>query len=278
MQAAAYAYAYYKARFLEGIDAFIMFNQLDIPAAGLNMGLWTANTELPGFVAKDKKFIYDVFRDIDTAGSLDATAFAKPIIGIQDWGEVVPGFDPGALAQRIPAKLVPVSVSVNKHPRNNGPGDRFEAGADGWEPADHAKSVARTTTDAYRGSGALKVEFVELVRMTFVGLERLWKGAEKKFSSPLNATKKPYLNVAVKLTDPVASQVYYAKVRVYSGTRIAEGIARIDASKGWNALSLDLSDWEGKSAIDRIKVWTRKTTDEGWSGSLLIDEVGFSKR
>ncbi len=275
IQAAAYAYAYYKALFLDGVDAFIMFNQLDIPAAGLNMGLWTANTELPGFVAKDKKFIYDVFRDIDTARSLDATGFAKPIIGIQDWAEVVPGFDPAALAQRIPAKLVP--VAINAHSPNDLSGDRFEAGTDGWEPADHAEAVVRTTTDAYLGSGALKVDFVDLVRMTFVGLERLWKGAEKKFASPVDATAKPRLNVAVKLTDPVATQAYYAKVRVYGGTRIAEGIARIDASKGWNALSLDLSDWEGKSAIDRIKVWTRKTTDDSWSGSLLIDDVGFSK-
>jgi len=275
VQAAAYAYAYYKARFLDGIDAFIMFNQLDIPAAGLNMGLWTANTAIPGFVAKDKKYIYDVFKNIDTSRSLEATEFAKPIIGISDWSEAIPGFDPAGLAQRVPAQLVP--VSVNKHaPRNEG-GDRFEKGIDGWEPSDHAEGVAPATADAYEGSGALKVDFVKLVRLTFVGLERLWKGAEKKFAAPVDATARPYLNVALKLTDPVETQVYYAKVRAYSGDSIAEGVARIDASRGWNALSLDLSGWEGKSAVDRIKVWTRKTTDESWSGSLLIDDVGFSK-
>jgi len=275
VQAAAYAYAYYKTRFLDGIDAFIMFNQLDIPAAGLNMGLWTANTAIPGFVAKDKKAIYDVFKNIDTSRSLEATEFAKPIIGIQDWSEVVPGFDSAALAQRVPAQNVP--VSVNKHAPQIVGGDRFETGIDGWEPSDHAEGIARTTADAYQGNGALKVDFVKLVRMTFVGLERLWKGAEKKFAVPVDASGKPHLNVALKLTDPVETQTYYAKVRVYSGDSIAEGIARIDTARGWNALSLDLSGWAGKSAIDRIKVWTRKTTDESWSGSLLIDDVGLSK-
>ncbi|GGD82371.1 DUF5722 domain-containing protein [Paenibacillus nasutitermitis] len=276
VQAAAYAYAYYKARFLDGIDAFILFNQLDIPAAGLNMGLWTANTALPGFVAKDKKFIYDVFKNIDTSRSLEATEFAKPIIGISDWSKAIPGFDAAGLDQRVPAQLVPMSVN-KRAPRNEG-GDRFETGIDGWEPSDHADGITRTTADAYEGTGALKVDFVKLVRMTFVGLERLWKGAEKKFATPVDATAKPYLNVSLKLTEPVGTQIYYAKVRVYSGDRIAEGVARIVPDRGWNALSLDLSGWSGKAAIDRIKVWTRKTTNDSWNGSLLIDDAGFSRK
>jgi len=70
-------------------------------------------------------------------------------------------------------------VSVNKHAPQIVGGDRFETGIDGWEPSDHAEGIARTTADAYQGNGALKVDFVKLVRMTFVGLERLWKGAEK---------------------------------------------------------------------------------------------------
>jgi hypothetical protein len=276
LQAAAYVYAYYKSRFLDGIDAFIMFNQLDIPAAGLNMGLWTANTELPGFVAKDRKFIYDVFKYIDTDRSLEVAEFAKPIIGIENWSEVVPNFDAAKLAQRMPPQLVP--VSINKQAPHIVGGDKFETGIDGWEFADHSYGVSRTTADAYGGTGSLKVDFVDLVRMTFVGLERLWKGAEKKFAEPIDATGKPHLNLAVKLTEPEESHTYYAKVKVYSGDLAAEGLARIDASKGWHALSLDLKGWEGLDAIDRIKVWTRKTTNESWSGSLLIDEVGFSSK
>ncbi|MBB6734380.1 DUF5722 domain-containing protein [Cohnella zeiphila] len=276
VQAAGYAYAYYKARFLDGIDAFILFNQLDIPSAGLNMGLWTQDPSLAGFVAQDKKFIYDVFRDIDTDRSLEATAFAKPIIGISDWSEVIPNFDASRLSQRMPPQQVP--ISINKRAPKLVQGDGFEDGADGWTIADNAVSARQTASDAYQGSGSLQVDFAKLIQLTFVGLEKLWKGAEKTFDSPVDASETPNLNLAVKLTDPLVGQPYYVKVKAFSGTQVAEGVVQIDAAKGWNALSVDLSDWEGVGSIDRIKVWTRKTTSESWNGSLLIDEVGFSKK
>ena len=36
--------------------------------------------------------IWQVFRDIDTDQSLQATEFAKPVIGIGRWADVIPGF------------------------------------------------------------------------------------------------------------------------------------------------------------------------------------------
>ncbi len=99
LQAAAYAYAYYKVLFDEWIDAFILHRHVDSKTEfGLRLGLWSwgeasDESSAPG----QKKYIYDVFRRIDTADALAVTAFALPIIGITSWSEAVPGFDPALL-------------------------------------------------------------------------------------------------------------------------------------------------------------------------------------
>lgn len=84
LQAAAYAYAYYIVNANQHIDGFILNKQSDMSveiAQGLSMGL----DRLDG----SHKFIYNVFKDIDTASGYDATAFAKEIIGISDWNQVI---------------------------------------------------------------------------------------------------------------------------------------------------------------------------------------------
>ena len=44
-------------------------------------------------VATKRKKIWQVFRDIDKKNAtLEATEFAKPIIGISKWSDVVPNF------------------------------------------------------------------------------------------------------------------------------------------------------------------------------------------
>ena len=62
------------------------------------MGLWTQDASVTTpMVAKEKKYIYDVFKKIDTDQSLQVTNFAKSIIGISSWADVVSDFEPDAL-------------------------------------------------------------------------------------------------------------------------------------------------------------------------------------
>ncbi|MBQ7840010.1 MAG: hypothetical protein IJ390_05945 [Lachnospiraceae bacterium] len=82
-QAAAFAYAYYAAEANPYIDALILSRQTDAAeevAQGLALGLSTQGGR--------KKFIYEVFKNIDTAASESVTEFAKSIIGISSWSEV----------------------------------------------------------------------------------------------------------------------------------------------------------------------------------------------
>lgn len=96
-QAAAFAYAYYLVDANPYIDAFILNRQLDA-ISEYNMscafGFWHWDaTENGRVIPKFPRPIYNVFRYIDTPKSLKYTDFAKDIIGIRSWSEVIPGFN-----------------------------------------------------------------------------------------------------------------------------------------------------------------------------------------
>lgn len=82
-QAAAFAYAYYAAEANPYIDALILSRQTDAAeevSQGLALGL--------SYQGGGHKFIYEVFKNIDTAASESVTEFAKSIIGISSWSEI----------------------------------------------------------------------------------------------------------------------------------------------------------------------------------------------
>ncbi len=92
IQAAAYAYAYYKLSRTPGIDAFILHRHVDHKQEfGLRLGLWTWKEDDPAPSAPGKKkFIYEVFRLADTDQWKETFEFAKPLIGIKDWNDALP--------------------------------------------------------------------------------------------------------------------------------------------------------------------------------------------
>ncbi|MFR5602120.1 MAG: DUF5722 domain-containing protein [Lachnospiraceae bacterium] len=95
LQAAAFAYAYYIADSNPHIDAFIMSRQVDAPSEAkqsLNFGLWECDMNAAGIEATMRKQIWSTFKAIDGPKSLEATEFAKEIIGINKWSDVIPDF------------------------------------------------------------------------------------------------------------------------------------------------------------------------------------------
>ena len=83
-QAAAYAYAYYKMEAYEEIDGFLLNRETDAAeevAQGLAFGLSGAGG--------NRKQIYNVFKYIDTPQHAEYTNFAKDIIGISNWSEII---------------------------------------------------------------------------------------------------------------------------------------------------------------------------------------------
>jgi uncharacterized protein DUF5722 len=89
-QAAAYCYAWEKAKRLDGIDAFILHRHVDHGReGGLNLGLWTRKRDSLSTPDRPRR-IYDVFRAADTPEREKAFEFALPVIGITNWDQVLP--------------------------------------------------------------------------------------------------------------------------------------------------------------------------------------------
>ncbi|MCI0456122.1 MAG: DUF5722 domain-containing protein [Gemmataceae bacterium] len=88
-QAAGMAYAWKKVSRLESIELFHYHNWVDDRAeGGLRLGLRKYPDE-PGD-PQGKKPIWHVYQALGTNREEEATAFARPIIGIRDWSEVRP--------------------------------------------------------------------------------------------------------------------------------------------------------------------------------------------
>lgn len=280
-QAAAYAYAYYKTKFLGGIDSFILHRHVDHGGEfGLNLGLWTRDPakSVPN-APKDPKYVYDVFRKIDTSESAAATEFAKSIIGISDWSSVIPGYNPSLLADRSPPAAGSLTAVTSIAPTAYVSG--FETSADGWTVSEYAQSAAVVSSFAngpgtpYAGSKALEVNIYNSLTGDSEGGARAEKGITKAFPSPINAAGTPKFQFAIDSYGacPGATQ-YSVTVRIYSGKNIIEGKAQMTTDT-WNKFSMDLSGWAYKSSIDKIKIWFSANSTALWDARFQVDQAGF---
>jgi len=97
IQAAAFAYAYYIADSNPYVDAFILSRQVDAPTevkTSCSFGLWTCKMNVGDDIqAAKRRKLWIVFKAIDKKNeTLDATSFAKSIIGIGKWSDVISNF------------------------------------------------------------------------------------------------------------------------------------------------------------------------------------------
>lgn len=84
LQAAAFVYAYKIASNNQHIDMFILNKQADMAveiAQGLSLGINRSNGS--------HKYIYNVFKHIDTVSGDEIAEFAKSYVGISNWSEVI---------------------------------------------------------------------------------------------------------------------------------------------------------------------------------------------
>ncbi|GAA2207331.1 hypothetical protein GCM10009850_027890 [Nonomuraea monospora] len=278
LQAAAYAYAYYKVAFADGIDSFILHRHVDHKQeGGLRLGLWTWDEEHSAASnAGERKPIHEVFAAIDTERSLEVTEFAKKVIGISDWKDVIPGFDPAALAVRKPPATV--GTQLDAKPVAERVISGFESDTGGWRPSDNAAAVERVAVD---GGHALRVRF-ERDLPGWSQYAKSYKGADVLFAKPLDASRTTQLSVSVRVPESAddgfkPGNVFTAKIRAYGRDgAVAEGVGAIDPALGWNRLTLDLSRWAPRDAISRVKVWVRGSVGSDWAGSYELDRLSLA--
>lgn len=277
VQAAAYCYAYYKARFTAGIESFIYHRHVDFTGEGIWVGLWN---NVSGSYAPNQpyqhKYIYDVFQKIDTALSLQVSAFALPIIGADSWSDIIQGFDANVLNEMPTAQSTTLSV-VSAISPSVAVSD-FETSTDGWYKGPFSTGVARVSAfsnapgTAYQGSYVLENSFK---LMADAGGATGNAGATKMFSPAVDATETPVIQLAINSYGALTyANNYYVKVLVYSGYNTIIGTGAMQPNQ-WNRLAMDLSTWEHKNAIDKIKVWFSTDSSAEWIAAYQIDNFGF---
>ncbi|MCL2774098.1 MAG: DUF5722 domain-containing protein [Oscillospiraceae bacterium] len=118
LQAAAFVYAYLKAKYIPDITAFIYHGQVDSTNESGKFGLWTNEPDTvndPGV----KKKIYDVFKYMDTNREAEQIAFAKPILGIKDFTEIVPLYsentEPAVVLKEVAGKSLKPNSMTNSN-------------------------------------------------------------------------------------------------------------------------------------------------------------------
>ncbi len=265
LQAACYALAYYKIKFLPSIDSFILHRHVDHrQEGGLNLGLWAADhsVEFPAAPLRTKA-IYDVFAGIDTARSAEVAESALPIIGIDDWSELVDGFDPDQLADRTEALAVPSRVGGAL--TGTRPLGRFGSGTDGWQPSNNAES-------ATAGGGVLTVT---AAGGTF-GLQT--RGVVRSFDRPLALTGKRWLAATVRVPADagLGDQVVVRLRATLDDGMIITGDARIPADGEFHPAAIAVPDDPGR--LSRLKVLVAGTgtgtPDAGFEIGAVVAATG----
>lgn len=230
------------------------------------MGLWTQNESASdGIVPGEKKYIYNVFRDIDTEKSLNVTDFAKEIIGISEWRDAFDYFSETAIPHRATSKTLP-AFTISKI-EDTEICDTFDQGTSGWHSLYNINTLLCTDEDAFATGYSLKASFSAVAPS--------WRGIEKQFDTPYNASQTPYLQLALRLTG-LDSDRATVKLKIYSGDNNAKCEIVIPTTNGWTQLCVDTSGWEGAASIDRVKILACADGTAMWEGCLFLDEIGFS--
>lgn len=268
LQAACFAYSAYKMRFTPGIEWFNYFRDLDYEltsSSPLQPGLWATDPEQPSGrqPVGEPKPIYAVMRDIDTSRSLAATAFALPIIGIHDWSEVIPGFDPKKLDTTREPVTVPAGIG------GTAVGGRtlydFSTSEQGWHVSDDA-------TDVHVGDGALSTTFSAKAA-------KQRSAARVDFDRPRDLSRTPVIGLRLRTAGDPGHQLqsnvtWSATVRVYATDgRRADAEARVRADGQWQQITVDLSRWRGSTKVTGLKVALSASSNRALTAAFEIDDV-----
>jgi hypothetical protein len=266
LQAACFAYAYYKIRFLPSIDSFILHRHVDHQLeGGLNLGLWASDysTTNPNAPLR-QKYSYDVFKYIDTSRSLEVTDFAKSIIGIDKWSDVIDGFDPSALDQRPITTTVGTRVDAKE--RGSDSLGSFGSDANGWMSSDNV--AAATAVD-----GVLHV--VDAPK-TFAKQRR---SVAKTFTAEDAIAARGWLGASVKIpADTKLGPDTFAGIRATTSSgQVVEGEARVPADGTFHSIALQLPKALASDSLARLKVMVHGTGTSEPVTSFDIKSVSLSE-
>ena len=260
-QAANIALSYYIAEMNPDVDAFLLRGHCDTWEGSefFKFGLWS--TDAAGMPAAPKK-AYEMYRYLDSPASLQHSEFAKDVLNISDWSQVVPGWNESKFASMGSVTDAPLFTVSGKS------GSVLVDGMSGhWEPGYNIFAIGDSDYQfvQYPKGVAIVNSFANPLN---------YQGVETHFSSAVNAGSFLTLDTHFKAMDAsYAGDRLEVKVRLHSGSDVFTAAGVVTEGKDYT-LCLDLRQWAGRSSIDAMEVLIREAGQEKtFAGTFTVYNV-----
>lgn len=262
LQAASYAYAYFKAECDPLIDAIIYNRHVDSELEQNKFGLYfnISGSSSPSVAKK----IYEVFKYIDTDKAEEICEFALPVFGADGWGELIYGCSVSKLGKRkIIDKTSMDASDVNKNITYE---SIYNYEVNSFYPSDNAHSVE------YTDNGILI--------STYKCDSTEYRGVYHSLTDIDNAV---YLHLNISAQSEQYSGISNVMVRITGTdddgmTVIYEGTAQINANTP-TELYFDISEFSHDCVVSNIKVWSKPfTSNTADDYSIVISSLDICKK
>ena len=276
LQAAAFVYAYLKAKYLPDITAFIYYchvdNRNDVTGfGGGSFGLWTTapdTVNAPG----EKKLIYDVFKYIDTNMEAEKIGFAKDILGISGFEEIARDYSADA-AHAVILKEV-TGETLKSKPNSTSIGLFNNSGFSGFLKTSNVsvmKSVKYENPDSenFNKRAMLFTGFSAPVKGDFGGIFKIYAPEDTQ----LNLDGAKYVGARLRIDTSIDMPedqkiqlvlIMESELSPQNGSAgqisIFEGLANISPNRD-EIVYFDISSWTEREEIKRIKLLVNPYAD-----------------
>lgn len=291
MQAAAFVYAYYKIACTPSIKCFLYHRQIDVrEELGLNLGLWQRDPDTSSDPMR-KKYIYDVFKDIDTERSQEVGAFALDYINatlaengyetVDGWEDLIEGFDWEKIQTRKSDQEIFAFESEQIAPDYQ-VADFEDDTMGGWAPEMYATGAEVTDwmlsqpQTAQQGEKLLTVRYASNSASNGSIAE---KGVGKVFETPVKVSDVKTFQLAVAVRNMFTSATKnetYVTVRFYGKERVYQSITPLE-NDCWTPLTIRMEQLPRDEEISKVKIWVSSNTNEVLDGSFWLDNIGFQQ-
>lgn len=283
-QAAAFAYAYYKAAVLDGVESVIYCRQIDNRLEnGVFFGLCTYGNK-ESEIYGERKPVYDVFRYIDTQRSLEFSEKYLSVLGVTEWSSLIYGFDVNTYIKRtIIEKAAVTEGSILQSCQPYSMFSFTDGTLNGFLPTENASSagIRELSGSESKDAGSHLALYASLIPN---GTDE-YMGISRHFPTGLNISEMKYIALNIKTEAPVSAASVNVLFRIYSdrnggGSDVYEGTAEISPGE-WTKIYFDISQAaDSYGTVDHMTVWVKDGDGNRANAeySLLISELDAYKK
>ena len=277
LQAASFVYAYKTVESLDVVDALIYHRQVDHSGEqGIYYGLWSASpTAL--LEPYNKKYIYDVFKYIDTQRVTDSLTpsvddFALDVIGISSWNEIIPEYEDKSYGKIIYENISEGSTAENDSLKKNMLFDFSRNSFYSFYPTENTEFI-EIIDDAELDKKVLISKMYYYVPNEYMGIGTVGGKA-------LDISSSRFISLKLKIDAPVSDEDFNVKLRM-SGTAgekhvTYEGIVQAKSGK-WCEVSFPVEEFASTNpTVTSMKIWIKSASGHVYNGNLYMSLADIS--